>query len=461
MGRTQLIWFRDDLRLRDNAALTAAAARGPVVGLHVDETVGRPIGAAARWWRGRSVASISNKLPLIRAAGDPREVVPRIARELDAEVHWNRRYHLTDVDAAVKDATGATSHPGFLLAEPWAITTGSGSPFKVFTPFSKAVFAALESAPPQPAPVPGLQPADVDAAALSDPVTEAEPFWAAGTLAAHCRPGEDAALTRFHEFLGRLEDGAEYNNNDLGAPATSGLSPHLRFGELSPGYVWAETTALAERRPETAAPAWAFLRQLVWRDFAWHRLYHLPDMATRNVRGQFDHFDWAWTPRAVPGSDERAFAHRGMDPAAEHLDDLAAWQRGETGVPLVDAGMRELWATGTMHNRARMVAGSWLTKNLGIHWRHGEEWFWDTLVDADEASNPFNWQWVAGSGDDAAPYFRLFNPLLQQEKFDPRARYVARWVPEALTPLYREPMVDVKESRRRALDAYEEMRSFK
>lgn len=453
-----LVWFRDDLRLTDNAALSHAAARGPVVGLHIDESMGRPLGAAARWWRERSVAQLSAKLPLIRTAGDPREVIPRLARELDADVAWNRRYHLTDVDAEVKEATGATSHPGFLLAEPWQAATQSGTPFKVFTPFLKAVQELLTDAPPQPVPAPEITPADVDVATLSTRGEPEDPLWAADTLAEHCTPGEDAALARFHAFLERLADGHGYDNNDLSGHATTGLSPHLRFGEISPGYIWAETAALAEERPDTASHAHAFLRQVIWRDFAWHRQYHVGDLATRNVRELFDRFDWAWTPHAVPGSDARAFAHQGMDPDAEHLPDLARWQQGVTGIPLVDAGMRELWTTGTMHNRVRMVVGSWLTKNLGIHWRHGEEWFWDTLVDADVASNPFNWQWVAGSGDDAAPYFRVFNPVTQQEKFDPDGAYIARWCPEALLPGYPEPMVDVKESRKQALQMYEEAR---
>lgn len=444
---TTLVWFRDDLRITDNAALSWAAERGDVVGIVIDESVGRPLGAAARWWRNESVKRLADKLPIIHAKGDPRTIIPETAEALGAEVTWNRRYHLTDIDAQIKEATGAVSHPGFLLTEPFDIATGAGTPFKVFTPFSKAVHARLLDTPPTPLPAPRITPAQLDVDALSNWGEEATPFWATDTVARHCKPGEDAAMRRLDAFLA---DG-EYDNDDLAAGATSGLSPYLRFGELSPGYVWAAATEL----PHTAG----FLRQLIWRDFAWHRYFHVGSLESRNVRAQFDHFEWAWTSKAVPGSDKRAFAHPQMDPTVDHLDHLAAWQRGETGVPLVDAGMRELWVTGTMHNRARMVTGSWLTKNLGIHWRHGEEWFWDTLVDADVASNPFNWQWVAGSGDDAAPYFRIFNPLLQQEKFDPDGAYVTRWVPEAFTPLYPEPMVDIKASRKTALAAYEDMRS--
>ncbi|WP_092147549.1 cryptochrome/photolyase family protein [Corynebacterium mycetoides] len=428
MATRTLVWFRDDLRIADNAALTWAAERGEVVCLFVHETVGRPLGAAAAWWQRRSLDSLRGSLsaPLIEVAGDPREVVPALARELGAEVTWNRRYRLIEVDAEIKEATGAVTHPGFLLAEPWEVRTGAGGPYRVFTPFFKAMQSLLGDAPPTPQPAPGLTPAGVEPVA---PPRDAVPSWAA-SLAEHNTPGESAAEQRLSAFLAEIAAGEAYDNDAL-AGLTSGLSPHLRFGEISPAAVW---HAAAE------AGAWSFLRQLVWRDFAWHRFYHVPDMATRNVRPQFDRFDWEWTPGEVP-------------------DDLAAWQSGRTGVPLVDAGMRELWAAGRMHNRVRMVAGSWLTKNLGIHWRHGEEWFWDTLVDADEASNAFNWQWVAGSGDDAAPYFRVFNPLTQAEKFDPHGDYVRRWVPEVNTPLYPEPMVDVAQSRRAALAAYDDIRN--
>lgn len=448
---TTLVWFRDDLRLTDNPALTWAAERGDVVGVVVDETTSRPLGRAATWWRDRSIAELSERVPLTRAAGDPREIIPKMASELGAEVVWNRRYHSTDIDAAVKDACGARSFPGFLLTEPWEMRTGSGMPYRVFTPFYKAAQAHLAAHPPAVLPAPPLE------GQVRIDVPPA-PAWAE-PLAEHNSPGELAALDRFHAFLDGLADGAHYSNNDLAPGATSGLSAHLRFGELSPGYVWAETVGFVDAHPAAAADAYAFLRQLVWRDFAWHRFYHLPDLHLHNVRSQFDAFDWAWSEHADPMAHPYAFARPEMDGTAEHLEQLAAWQRGETGIPLIDAGMRELWLTGTMHNRVRMVVGSWLTKNLGIHWRHGEEWFWDTLVDADVASNPFNWQWVAGSGDDAAPYFRIFNPITQQEKFDPLGKYVTKWRPEALLPGYPEPMVDVKESRKVALVAYEDIKS--
>ena len=438
-----IVWFRDDLRLADNRALHWAAERGPVVGLFIHETVGRPLGAATAWWQRRSLNELRERLPapLIERRGDPRVIVPQLAHELEAAVTWNRRYHLTEVDAEIKSTVGATTHPGYLLTEPWKITTKSGSPYKVFSPFYRTTHAFLVDDPPSPLPVPEVTPANVEPETLPAPD---EPEWV-GTLGRYNCPGEIGGVDKLHSF-----DVDHYDNNNLGAPSTSGLSPYLRFGEVSPATVWAEVSSSAEN----AEP---FLRQLIWRDFAWHRFYHLPNMATVNVREAFNRFPWEWTPRAKPSSTPRAFAHVEMDAEAQHIGELAAWQSGRTGVPLVDAGMRELWATGSMHNRARMVVGSWLTKNLGIHWRHGEEWFWDTLVDADPASNAFNWQWVAGSGDDAAPYFRVFNPLTQQKKFDAAGTYIARWVPEALTPLYPEPMVDIAESRKTALAAYKDI----
>ncbi len=258
------------------------------------------------------------------------------------------------------------------------------------------------------------------------------PDWAGGLRAAW-RPGTLAAHERLDEFaadgLADYADGRDRPALDV----TSRLSPRLRWGELSPYEVW---HALRERRARGEG-ANRFRTELGWREFAWHVLFHSPELATRNWRAEFDAFPW---PR--------------LHPAA-----LRAWEEGRTGVPLVDAGMRELWATGTMHNRVRMVVASFLTKNLLIDWRRGEQWFWDTLVDADAAANPFNWQWVAGSGADAAPYFRVFNPELQATKFDPDGAYVRRWVPEVGTDDYPEPIVDLKATRAAALDAYEHVKA--
>ena len=432
---TSLMWFRDDLRLHDNQALSRAAeaaslSDAPLVAVVLDEPAypgTRPLGGATTWWRERSLYALARDLAdhgveLIRATGDARAEIPRLAAELGATtVTWTRRYHgpLREVDATVKETLAsqgitATSSPGFTLVEPWEVTNGQGQPYKVFTPFSKA--AASQVAGDEPEGVPEMGASASSASAWRQPT---EPAWAA-SLAEHWTPGEAGARER----LAQLDLTNYAEERDIPAlNATSLLSPHLRFGEVSPREVW----FAAAEEPEAAK----FHSELLWRDFAWHRLYHLPNLATENVREEFDRFDWSWD-----------------DPR------LKDWQAGTTGIPLVDAGMRELWATGYMHNRVRMVVGSFLTKNLGIHWRLGEEWFWDTLVDADAASNPFNWQWVAGCGDDAAPFFRIFNPETQAQRFDPDGEYVRRWAPALSTP----PIVDLKESRQAALDAYAEIK---
>ena len=467
-----IMWFRDDLRIQDNAALRWAAARGPVIGLLIDEKINRPgprpLGGAARWWWERSVAQLSEDLakhgvPLLWREGDPQVIVPRVVQEVGAgAVTWNRRYHepLREIDASIKavlrdGGLEVHSHPGFLLTEPWEVASGSGTPYKVFTPFSRTAFPRADGYARQlgdPSPLIVSGPADPVETHLPG---MADPHWA-GDLARYCSPGERAALQRLMDFIGQLQEESGYaaGRDDMSRKVTSGLSAHLRFGEISVHRIWAEISAVADAGAIDSDDATVFLRELLWRDFAWHRLYALPDMGTTNVRATFDRFGWAWDGEEITRLTD------GNNPLNPTVDDefhrvFAAWRAGRTGIPLVDAGMRELWATGTMHNRTRMVVASFLTKNLQIHWRHGEEWFWETLVDADPASNAFNWQWAAGSGDDASPYFRIFNPETQAKKFDPESEYIRRWVPEFGTPAYPEPIVDLKESRRDALDAYE------
>lgn len=455
-----LLWFRDDLRLSDNAALKWAADHGPVIGLFIDETINRSIGAAARWWREQSLNALAQDLsfygvPLLRRTGNPLEILPKIVSEMEVKaVTWNRRYHqpLCEVDATLKknlrdQGIEVHSHPGFLLTEPWEVSTATGTPYKVFTPFSKAAwevarvhaYETVKNNVPVPSHLTG--PEDVEL-----PIPEMEqPFWAT-TLVKECAPGEKNASEKLFDFLEHLQDYPQARDS-LARSATSKLSAHLRFGEISIHRVWAETAAIDSEGTEL------FLKELLWRDFAWHRLYALPHMDTQNVRMQFDRFGWSWDPSE---KDKLNTPSTPLIPtkADQFHEDLAAWRAGKTGIPLVDAGMRELWATGSMHNRVRMVVASFLTKNLQIHWRHGEEWFWETLVDADPASNAFNWQWAAGSGDDASPYFRIFNPVTQAKKFDPDETYIRRWVPEYGTPSYPDPIVDLKESRQIALDAY-------
>ncbi|WP_312169399.1 deoxyribodipyrimidine photo-lyase [Microbacterium sp.] len=439
MASPSLVWLRDDLRLADNPALRAAIDRDePVVVLFVldEESPGiRPLGGAARWWLHHSLASLSERVRELGATVTLRRgPAERVVRETVADtgataVFWNRRYGGVEreIDAALKsslraDGLEVTSFQASLLHEPWTVKTGSGTHFSVFTPFWRACLALPAPRSPLPAPrsLDGVArpPASDD---LDDwNLLPTRPDWAGG-LRETWEPGEPAARARLHSFL--HDDIGTYDRarDEPSAGATSLLSPRLRWGEISPFTVWHEAV--------DADGAAGFLSELGWREFAWHTTFHSPDLATVNLRRQFDAFPW---PRLKPS----------------HLE---AWQRGDTGIPLVDAGMRELWQTGFMHNRVRMVTASFLIKNLLIDWRRGEEWFWDTLVDADGASNPFNWQWVAGSGADAAPYFRVFNPELQATKFDPQRLYISQWASDAP----QEPMVDLRETRKQALAAYE------
>ncbi|GAA5202765.1 deoxyribodipyrimidine photo-lyase [Microbacterium jejuense] len=446
MVRPSIVWFRDDLRLADNPALRAAIDRGePIVALYVldEESPGvRALGGAARWWLHHSLASLGDRLrergaTLVLRRGPAERIVRELAVDASAgAVFWNRRYGgpEREIDTALKtglreEGVDVASFTGSLLFEPWTVKTGAGTHFSVFTPFWRACLALPSPRAPLPEPrkVDGLR-GGVASASLEDwELLPRHPDWAGG-LRDTWEPGEPAARRRLREFL--EDDLAAYDRarDEPAAGATSLLSPRLRWGEVSPFTVWHETVE--------AGHGGRFLSELGWREFAWHTLFHFPELATKNLRSEFDTFPWPRLKRA-------------------HLE---AWQQGRTGVPLVDAGMNELWATGYMHNRVRMVAASFLVKNLLIDWRRGEEWFWDTLVDADEANNPFNWQWVAGSGADAAPYFRIFNPQLQAKKFDADGHYVREWAPASLSDDGPEPLVDLGETRAAALAAYEHVK---
>ena len=442
MTSPSLVWFRDDLRLADNPALRAAIDRGePVIALYVldEESPGiRALGGAARWWLHHSLTSLDERLrerggALVLRRGPAERVVRETVTDAGAgAVFWNRRYGGAEreIDASLKsslraDGLEVASFAASLLHEPWTVTTGSGTHYSVFTPFWRACLALPAPRAPLPEPRTVERPAHLPPSDSLDDweLLPTRPDWAGG-LRETWEPGEPAARRRLRTFLD--EDLAHYDRarDEPSAGATSLLSPHLRWGEISPFTVYAEAV--------TVDGAGGFLSELGWREFAWHTLYHSPDLATQNLRREYDAFPW---PRLRP-------------------TELAAWQRGDTGIPLVDAGMRELWHTGFMHNRVRMVTASFLVKNLLIDWRQGEQWFWDTLVDADGASNPFNWQWVAGSGADAAPYFRVFNPELQAKKFDPQRLYISQWAADAPA----EPMVDLGETRKAALAAYDEFR---
>lgn len=441
MTSPSLVWFRDDLRLADNPALRAAADRDePVISVHVLDEASpgvRPLGGAARWWLHHSLSELDERLRekgsvLVLRRGAASDVLPALVGETGAgAVFWNRRYGgpEREIDAGIKDGlrgdgVEVASFAGSLLYEPWTVRTGAGTPYGVFTPFWNACRQLPAPRAPLPEPRelrgPGRNPASDDLAEWE--LLPTSPDWAGG-LRERWEPGERAAKARLREFL--ADDAADYDRarDEPAAGATSLLSPRLRWGELSPHEVWHAAVS-------SDAQVGGFLSELGWREFAWHTLFHFPDLATKNLRSAFDAFPW---PRLRPTM-------------------LRAWQQGETGIPLVDAGMRELWTTGFMHNRVRMVVASFLVKNLLIDWRHGEEWFWDTLVDADAANNPFNWQWVAGSGADAAPYFRIFNPELQAKKFDPDGHYVREWAPDATA---RPPIVDLAASRKAALAAYD------
>ncbi|NWG12985.1 MAG: deoxyribodipyrimidine photo-lyase [Acidobacteria bacterium] len=477
MGTAAIVWFRDDLRILDNPALEAAAqSGGPVVPVYIDSfNRSNPWapGSAVRWWLHQSLSSLSRSLEslgsrLVLRSGPAPAVLRELIRETGARtVCWSCRYGALELaeDAKVRSALIAAgvrteSFNANLLFAPWSIRSSSGEPFRVFTPF----WRACRSDPAQPHPPGGLpgkalpSPARwPESLALEELALEPAVDWAGG-LRQTWKPGEEGANRQLSGFL---QNGLENYPGARDMPAVSGtsrLSPHLRFGEISPRQIWhavlgAIDTATSARVREAGE---AFLRQLGWREFAYHLLFNFPETVDQPLRPDFLRFPWRDSAR-----------------------DLKAWQRGRTGFPFVDAGMRELWATGWMHNRLRMVTASFLTKDLMLPWLSGARWFWDTLVDADLANNTLGWQWTAGCGADAAPYFRVFNPVSQGQKFDPEGHYIRRWVPElAALPVpwifrpweapaalltragvrlghtYPRPIVDHAKARERALAAY-------
>lgn len=462
---TAIVWLRNDLRLSDNPALSAASRQHEtVVAVYVHEANPelRPPGAASRWWLhhslnsvGRSLAAIGVRLDI--REGDAGSVLAALAQDHDAEAfYWNRRYGSAGrtLDAAIKEKLGkqdilASSRPGNLLVEPWLIETGQGRPYSVFTPFWKSL-RNMGIAAPLPAPRgPAVRFLKVD----TDYQAQA---WTA-KIAEHWQVGEDAAQARLTAFLDECVSDYPAGRDFPSRAVTSRLSPHLRFGEISARQVWHAAQAFIHAHPEKAGAVEKFLSELAWREFSYHQLYHRDDIANEPMQAKYAAMQWRHAP-----------------------EQLAAWREGRTGIPIVDAGLRELWATGYMHNRVRMLVASFLTKNLLIDWREGESWFWDCLVDADEANNPASWQWVAGCGLDAAPYFRIFNPVTQGERFDAGGDYVRQWVPEisrlpdahihaphlapgtvieaagvSLGITYPLPIADLKHTRQRALEAFE------
>jgi deoxyribodipyrimidine photo-lyase len=418
-----ILWFRQDLRLADNPALSAAAAsKRPIIALYIldDVTPGRwAMGAASRWWLAGSLVSLARSLAarglrLILRQGEAGKVLEALAHESKAgAVYWNRCYEPAIVarDKKIKTRllqTGidALSFNAGLLHEPWTLKTGSGGSYKVFTPFHRALEKL--GAPPAPMPLPEPLVGHREAVASEDMaglrLLPGKPDWAGGLRQAW-QPGEAPAKQLLQAFLqAPIAYGTGHDRPDM--PGTSRLSPHMHWGEIGPRQIWHGVEAARAAGRISERDAAAFLRQVAWREFCHHLLFHFPALPERPWRSAFAEFPWRTNPAP-----------------------LAAWQQGRTGYPIVDAGMRELWVTGWMHNRVRMIAASFLIKDLLQPWQAGEAWFWNTLVDADLAQNAANWQWVAGCGADAAPYFRIFNPVLQGKKFDPNGAYVRRWLP--------------------------------
>ena len=474
-----IVWFRADLRLTDNPALMAAVARGgPVVPVFVwspQDDGAWPPGAASRWWLHHSLERLDAALRvrgarLIIRAGPAAEVIPALAAECRAAaVVWERRYEpaaaiMSRAVAVALRRNGVAAHEvrGNLLLEPEEISTKDGRPFQVFTPFWNALqhrsgSVALATRAPRNIPAPPSWPKSVTLESLS---LRPSIDWTEG-LAQRWVPGEAGARDALKAFASHVV-GRYSSSRDVPADeGTSRLSPHLHFGEISARQAWSASLATGGSRVTASTTgAAAFRRQLAWRDFAHHLLVHFPETDAQPLRTQFSAFPWRRDARA-----------------------LTSWQRGKTGFPIVDAGMRELWHTGWMHNRVRMIAASFLVKHLLIRWQEGARWFWDTLVDADLANNTLGWQWTAGCGADAAPYFRVFNPTLQGQRFDAAGAYVRRWVPELaqlpdelihhpwkathielaaagleLGVHYPHPMVDHAAARSRALAAYEVIR---
>jgi len=476
-----LLWFRRDLRLADNPALQALIEEGHTplpVYIHDEPDVDWPLGAASAWWLHHSLMALQQSLrnrgsDLLIFKGNAESILCRLLQQSGAErLAWNRCYEPaalardTRITQALEEqGYHVSSHKAALLREPRENLKKDGSPYRVFTPFwkklhssgpSRDVIAASEVLPA------------LDSSRLTDTVTidslELLPTvnWDEAFYT-HWTPGEDGAWQALQDFCDDTLLDYKVHRDRPAEDGTSHLSAHLHFGEISAVQLWSTLSSLAATKTTrgimSATECW--LRELAWREFSYHLLYHFPSTPLQSMDARFKSFPWK----------------------KNYKSDLQRWQRGQTGIPLVDAGMRELWATGYMHNRVRMIAASFLIKNLLIPWQEGARWFWNTLVDADLANNTMGWQWCAGCGADAAPYFRIFNPVLQGEKFDKQGAYVRRWIPELATlenrylhkpwtadPAvladagivlgkdYPEPLVDLQESRRRALGAWEQVK---
>ncbi|MEA1943404.1 MAG: deoxyribodipyrimidine photo-lyase [Pseudomonadota bacterium] len=472
-----LVWFRRDLRLADNPALHAAVQSGrPLLFLYIredDPALRLSPGAAADWWLHHSLKSLAGSLEeiggrLVLRSGAAAAIIPDIVRETGVrEVFWNRVDWpwLDERDRAIAEGlqekgVKPRAFRATTLLDPARVLNKTGEPYKVFSAFWRAAQKDFEPRAPLPAPGTVQAAGAIGSDTLEDwNLLPEKPDWARG-FSQRWTPGEPAARRRLDDFLGDALSDYKTCRDRPDVAGTSRLSPHLAWGEISPRTVWHRVQLQAERGQAYGATE-KYLAEIGWRDFAYYLVHHFGDLREKNFDSKFDHFPWR-----------------------ENDKGLKAWQRGQTGVPMVDAAMRELWGTGWMHNRTRMIAASYLIKHIGCHWADGMRWFEDTLVDADPAVNAASWQWVAGSGADAAPYFRIFNPATQGEKFDPEGHYVRRWVSELaelpkryihapwaasggelahqgveLGKTYPRPVVDLKAGREAALSAFETMKT--
>jgi deoxyribodipyrimidine photo-lyase len=470
-----IVWFRNDLRLLDNPAFTAAVAKGysilPLFIWAPDEENGWPPGGASKWWLHHSLKALSKMLgelglPLIIRVGKSLDVLEGLVKDVRAQaVFWNRRYEPWAIkrDAQIKtqltnDGCLVQSFNGSLLVEPWNILNSQGKPFQVFTAFWKSLQKQYVHTPPLPIPS-SFSPikASIRSVSLDHLHLLPEVNWY-GQIEALWTPGEVQAGNLLDDFIENHVTSYQVQRDFPGINGVSHLSPYLHFGEISAKTIWHKVKEVHSQHEEEVGP---YIRQLGWREFANYLLYHFPQTVDKPLRTEFSRFPW-W----------------------ENQEALKAWHKGKTGFPIVDAGMRELWSTGWMHNRVRMIVGSFLVKDLLVSWQYGARWFWDTLLDADMANNTLGWQWISGCGADAAPYFRIFNPVTQGQKFDADGVYVRRWIPELaslpneylhcpweapeqvlrssgvqLGTTYPNPIVDHSEARNRALLAFREVRS--
>ncbi len=466
-----LVWFRQDLRLDDNPALAFAAEQGEILPVYILDTENPhdwAMGEASQVWLHHSLEALNRALDhqLVCLAGDPQPLLASLIAEHNiTHVVWNRCYEPWRIDrdtrikAALEASVECRSFNGSLLWEPWTVAKNDGTPYKVFTPFyRKGCLSHGEPALPKPAPNDLHFLTNNTTNSVDDLALLPDKPWH-GSMMQHWQAGEQGAFDKLNLFLNDRLSHYKIGRDFPAQAFVSNLSPHLHFGEISPHRVWhAARQAGAVSAEENNLDH--FLSELGWREFSYYLLYHFPTLPEANYQPKFDNFPWQYD---------------------ENL--LRAWQHGRTGFPIVDAGMRQLWQTGTMHNRVRMIVASFLVKNALIHWHHGQRWFWDCLVDADLASNSASWQWVAGSGADAAPYFRIFNPLTQSEKFDPEGHYLDQFVPElqklpikykhapwtapssvlqaagiTLDVDYPAPILDLKSTRVRALNAYQTLK---